>query len=65
MLLAIMRTTPRMKVFILGVKFCIQKSTLKIYQMVIKLGISKPTRGNKITREIDNQVYHLNNNVII
>ncbi len=48
MLLAIMKTTPRMKVFILGVKFCIQKSTLIIYQMVIKLGISKSTLMHNI-----------------
>ncbi len=48
MLLAIIRTTPRMNIFILGVKFCIQKSTLIIYQMVIKLGISKPTLMHNI-----------------
>ncbi len=43
MLSAIMKTTPRTKIFILEIWFCIQKSTLIIYQMVIKLGISKPT----------------------
>ncbi len=48
MLFTIMKNTPRMKVFILGVKFCIQKSTLIIYQMVIKLGISKPTLMHNI-----------------
>jgi len=50
MLLAIMRTTPRMKIFILGVKFCIQKSKHVM---------------SKINMEIDNHVYHLNNDVII
>jgi len=34
--------------FILGVKFCIQKYTLIIYQIVIKLGISKPTLMHNI-----------------
>ncbi len=34
--------------FYLGVQFCIQKSTLIIYQMVIKLGISKPTLMHNI-----------------
>jgi hypothetical protein len=43
MLLAIMITTQRMNFLILWVKFCIQKSTLIIYQKVIKLGISKPS----------------------
>jgi hypothetical protein len=48
MLLAIMRTTQRTKIFILWVKFCIQKSTLIIYQKVIKLGILKPTLTHNI-----------------
>jgi hypothetical protein len=48
MLLAIMRTTQRMKIFILWVKFCIQKSTLIIYQKIIKLGILKPTLTHNI-----------------
>jgi hypothetical protein len=48
MLLAIMRTTQRMKIFILGIKFWIQKSTLIIYQKVIKLGIWKPTLTHDI-----------------
>jgi len=48
MLLAIMITTQRMKIFNFRVKFCIQKSTLIIYQKVIKLGISKPTLTHNI-----------------